>query len=160
MVHAQLGNVWTSNGFHFGNKSICCGDRAPINVKRSTVNYIDFTKILLILRVQLNPGFSVESLADTPSLKGLSVSPTIKEPNLQLVTESPRASLELPSDHILSQMLFYFFAPYPIYKESLPSQGPPPTIHHIPFAHIFLHLKHSLTAVYHNVGRDTKRHLN
>lgn len=100
-----------SIGFHFGNKSICCGDRAPINVKRSTVNYIDFTQILLILRVQLNPGLSVESLVGTPSLKGLSVSPTIKEPNLQLVTASPRASLKLPSDHILSQRLFYFFTP-------------------------------------------------
>lgn len=43
-----------------------------INGKQLAVNYIDFTQILLIPRkVHLNPGFSVEKLPDTSSLKGL-----------------------------------------------------------------------------------------
>lgn len=47
-----------------------------INGKQLAVNYIDFTQILLVpLKVHLNPGFSVENLPDTFTLKGPLSSP-------------------------------------------------------------------------------------
>lgn len=51
--------------------SQCITETEHVNGKQLAVNYINFTQILLIpLKVHLNPGFSVDNLPDTSSLKG------------------------------------------------------------------------------------------